>query len=61
MKQAKLFYKQNTKLNHWYFYFGDYFNGKQETRAFSNKKEAKEYAINNGISYNEQEMESLFV
>ena len=57
--KAKLTYYQATKNNWWHFYFADYFNGEQLTKAFTTKEEAGIYADNNDIQYNDDEMVSI--
>lgn len=59
--KARLYYKQNSARNSWYFFFGDWYTMKQITRAFYSKGEALQYAIDNGIEYAEECMMSIFV
>jgi len=59
--KAKLHYYQITRLNQWYFYFADCFNGLQLTKGFQTKEKAIEYADDNNISFDDREMVSLFV
>lgn len=59
--KARLYYRQVTRLNHWHFYFGDEFTNEQFTRAFRSLDEARNFANNNNIDYNEDDMVSIFV
>lgn len=59
--KVRLYYKQDTLRNQWYFFFGDWFSMKQLTRAFASKDEVKQYADNHNIEYDEDVMISIFV
>ena len=59
--KVRLYYRQITRLNQWWFFFGDWYSMERFSPTFHTKNEIEKYAKDNNIDYNNDEMMTIFV